>query len=108
MKIKFNNQCRQAFIQWLEAHPPKRFSRQLRHVIFQFIEDEARSEVYTLFLPEFLAATQELFDVLDMIEDTGLSDKELMDTNGGCFINDGYQGIDYFGGSAYLSAGRHN
>ena len=58
-------------------------------------------------MPEFLAATQELFDVLDMIEDTGLSDKELMDTNGGCFINSGYQGIEWFGGTAYLGGIRN-
>jgi len=98
MKIKFNNQCRQAFIQWLEAHPPKRYSRQLRFVIFQFIEDEYRVGAQTIFMPEFLAGTQELFDVLDMIEDAGLSDKELMDTNGGCFISSGYAGIGYTGG----------
>ncbi|MEJ0101621.1 MAG: hypothetical protein WDO19_03240 [Bacteroidota bacterium] len=33
-----------------------------------FKEDEYRVEAQTLFMPEFLAGTQELFDVLDMIE----------------------------------------
>ncbi|MEJ0101626.1 MAG: hypothetical protein WDO19_03265 [Bacteroidota bacterium] len=49
----------------------KRYSRQLRHVIFQFVEDEYRVGAQTLFMPEFLAGTQELFDVLDMIDDAG-------------------------------------
>ncbi|MEJ0101610.1 MAG: hypothetical protein WDO19_03180 [Bacteroidota bacterium] len=44
-------------------------------------------------MPEFLAGTQELFDVLDMIEDARLSDNDLMDIYGGCFMNSGYADI---------------
>ncbi|MEJ0101606.1 MAG: hypothetical protein WDO19_03160 [Bacteroidota bacterium] len=40
---------------------------------------------------------QKLFYVLDMIEDEGLSDKELIDISEDCFISSSYQGVDYFG-----------
>jgi hypothetical protein len=71
MDIKLSRHCRELISQFIQAHPPQTFSSQLRQVLLQYIEYELRMGIYPLWLPEFLAAVGELFEILEVGERKG-------------------------------------
>ncbi|MEO5978015.1 MAG: hypothetical protein ABIS36_11965 [Chryseolinea sp.] len=61
-----------AFVHFLQCHPPKHFSRNLRNVMIEVVIHQNGN--YPDYINELLISMEMFFDVLDIAEDTGLFD----------------------------------
>ncbi|HEX8038926.1 MAG TPA: hypothetical protein VF490_07230 [Chryseosolibacter sp.] len=62
-------QLREELVRFIEYHPARRFNRNLRRMLFEFLMTE--NAVESLYLKDLLYDLDGLFELLDTIEDEG-------------------------------------
>jgi hypothetical protein len=66
-KLVLNKTLKEAFIQFLEYHPAKRFSKNLRRMLLMHLSH--MEAVESIYLDETLRDLEGLFNLLDIIEE---------------------------------------
>jgi hypothetical protein len=66
-KLVLNKTLKEAFIQFLECHPAKRFSKNLRRMLLMHLSH--LEAVESIYLDETLRDLEGLFNLLDIVEE---------------------------------------
>jgi hypothetical protein len=64
-QFKLTQKLKTDFLNFLETHPPDRFSNNLRSMVLDYLRYELQAGTMPLYLDDFLWSLNDLFDLLD-------------------------------------------